>query len=182
MNATTILMDEHRIIEGVLDALEYAADKLEAGDQLPSGYFIEAADFIRGFADGCHHQKEEGVLFKTMNKYGMSNEGGPIAVMLYEHEEGRKFTRNMLAAAERLEAGDHSAREAVVQNAREYVQLLRQHIQKEDQILFPMADQVIPAEQHGVVEAAFEHIEHEETGAGVHEKYLAIAEKLGSIL
>ncbi len=178
MEATDILKSEHRVIERVLAALSLAADRLAQGQPVRPGFFIDASDFIKGFADGCHHRKEEGVLFEAMVAGGMSRLGGPIAVMLADHEQGRSFTRTMRAAAEKLAAGDASARETVVFNARGYVNLLRQHIMKEDHVLFPMAEQVIPPADQAKVTEDFEHVEHEETGAGVHEKYLALAEKL----
>ena len=177
MKATEILMDEHRVIERVLAALEEAAQRLEGG-QMRAGFFTDAAGFIKGFADGCHHKKEEGVLFVAMTAHGVPQQGGPIGVMLAEHEQGRAFTRGMREAAQKLEAGDGSARGAVIVNARGYVTLLRQHIYKEDNVLFPMADRVIPPESQAKVTEDFERVEHEETGAGVHEKYLALAEKL----
>ena len=77
-----------------------------------------------------------------------------------------------------MEAGDPAARAEVLRNARGYTALLRAHIQKEDQILFPMADQVIPRHAHAEVLDGFEHVEHDETGEGVHERYLALAEAL----
>ncbi len=178
MKATQILMDEHRVIERVLGAIETAVAKVQGGADLSPVFFSEAADFIRGFADGCHHQKEEGVLFKAMNAAGMPVEGGPIGVMLSEHEQGRAFTRGMRSAAEKWQAGDLSAREETLRNAAGYAALLRQHIMKEDNILFPMADRVIPAGEQERVEQGFETVEHEETGEGVHEKYLALADKL----
>jgi len=178
MQATDILMSEHRVIERVIASLESAAERLAAGQAVRPGFFLDAAAFIKGFADGCHHRKEEGVLFERMAAAGLPREVGPIAVMLAEHEQGRAFTRGMRAAAERLAAGDVAAAREVVANARGYAALLRQHIQKEDGILFPMAAQVIPAAQHAEVVEAFEHVEHEETGEGVHEKYLALAEAL----
>lgn len=178
MEATDILMSEHRVIERVIASLEAQADKLAAGHAVRPGFFLDAASFIKGFADGCHHRKEEGVLFEAMVGAGLPRQVGPVGVMLVEHEQGRAFTRGMRAAAERLAGGDASAAAAVVANARGYAALLRQHIQKEDGILFPMADQVIPAGQHAAVAAGFEHVEHVETGAGVHEKYLALAEAL----
>lgn len=178
MQATDILSEEHRVIERVLDALQAAAQKVDAGENIAPEFFIDATDFIRGFADGCHHKKEEGVLFKMMTDNGLPVQGGPVGVMLHEHELGRQYTLGMRSAAERWQAGDSSAREQVVENALGYAALLRQHILKEDTILFPMADQVIPTGEHVVVLAGFEHVEHEETGEGVHEKYLALAEKL----
>jgi hemerythrin-like domain-containing protein len=66
----------------------------------------------------------------------------------------------------------------VINNARGYVALLRQHILKEDNVLFPMADQVIPESEHDEVATAFERLEHEEVGEGIHEKYLALAAEL----
>ena len=178
MKATEILMAEHEVIKRVITSLESAAGKLESGQNIRPAFFLDAADFIKGFADGCHHVKEEQVLFKTMGEYGMPSQGGPVGMMLYEHEQGRKFTRGMREAAQSLEAGDASARSAVIQNARGYATLLRQHIQKENTILFPMADQIIPPAEHEAVFEGFEHVEHEETGEGVHEKYLALAESL----
>ena len=178
MKATEILMDEHRVIERVLAALEKAAQMLEQGQPLRPAYFLDAADFIKGFADGCHHRKEEGMLFVAMMAHGIPDRGGPIGVMMAEHEQGRAFTHAMRKAAQKLEAGEGLARDAVIANARDYVGLLRQHIYKEDNVLFPMADRAIPPVEHGKVAEEFERVEHEETGADVHEKYLTLAERL----
>ena len=180
MKATEILMQEHRVIEGVLDALRTAAQSARDGETVRPSFFIDAADFIKGFADGCHHHKEEGVLFKIMADNGFSTQGGPVAVMLNEHEMGRQFTRAMRAAAEKWQQGDESARQQAVENALGYVALLRQHIMKEDNILFPMADRAIPTGEHLAVLSGFEKVEHEEIGEGIHEKYLALAERLRS--
>jgi len=178
MKAIDVLMEEHRVIEGVLKTLETAAHYLEAGLPVRPGLFLEAADFVRGFADGCHHKKEEEVLFRTMVDHGVPVEQGPIGVMLQEHEQGREEIRKMRAAAEKLEAGDAGARHALTTSAFAYVELLRGHIFKEDRVLFPMADQAIPPEKQEQVWEGFEHVEHEETGEGVHEKYLALARSL----
>ena len=185
MEATEILIEEHGVIERVIAAMEAATRRLEAGLPIGGGaalagahWFTGAADFIQGFADGCHHRKEEGVLFPAMEAAGVPREGGPIGVMLAEHEQGRVFTRAMRAAADRMAAGDAGAHVDVQKNAMGYVSLLRQHIQKENKVLFPMADRVIRDAQQAEVAEAFERVEREETGAGVHEKYLGIAEDL----
>jgi hemerythrin-like domain-containing protein len=178
MKATNVLSEEHRVIERVLNTLEAGAGKLESGQAVRPEFFLFATDFIKGFADGCHHMKEEGVLFKRMESNGIPVQGGPLGVMLAEHEQGRQYTRALRAAALELQAGDAEASKKIVQNARGYVTLLRQHIYKEDNILFPIADRVIPAAQYDEVWEGFEHVEHEETGEGVHEKYLALAEAL----
>jgi hemerythrin-like domain-containing protein len=178
MKATEVLSEEHRVIEQVLNTLETAANRLENGQPIRPEFFLSAVDFIRGCADGCHHQKEEGVLFKHMEAAGMPVQGSPIGVMLSEHELGRQYTRELLSAAQGMQAGDPGANQKAIQSARSYVALLRQHIFKEDKILFPMADHVIPTDKHASVWDGFEHVEHAETGEGVHEKYLALAKAL----
>jgi hemerythrin-like domain-containing protein len=178
MKATELLSSEHRIIEQFLDSLELAAIRLQDDKPVRAGFFLDAADFIKGFADGCHHHKEEGVLFVAMIQNGMSSNNGPIGVMFSEHDQGRAFTRGMREAAQRLQSGDQSARREVIQNALGYTALLRQHIAKEDNILFPAAESVIPLSQQDQVWEDFERVEHEETGEGVHEKYLALVETL----
>ena len=97
MEATEILMQEHRLIDRVLTTLEAGAARVDAGQPMRPGFFIEATDFVKGFADGCHHRKEEGVLFTAMVDSGLPRESGPIAVMLAEHEEGRVYTRGLRA-------------------------------------------------------------------------------------
>ena len=178
MKATQTLMNEHRVIERVLTALEIAAGRVSLGEEVRPAFFINAALFIKNFADGCHHHKEEGILFVAMNEAGMPSEGGPIGVMLAEHKQGREFTAAMKDAAEKWDKGDRSAQRAVTQNAHGYTSLLRVHIQKEDTILFPMAERAIPPQQQEKVEADFERAGIEEAATGVHDKYLALAEVL----
>jgi hemerythrin-like domain-containing protein len=166
------------VIERVLTALERASSRLSKGEDVYLRFFTGTTVFIKNFADGCHHQKEEGILFPAMVENGLSKQTGPLAVMLVEHEEGRRLTQKMRQAIEHLQTRDDAGRNELVQNAMGYVKLLRQHIYKEDNILFPMADEVIPASHYAPIMDAFEHVEKIETGEGVHEKYEALAEWL----
>jgi hemerythrin-like domain-containing protein len=177
MKATEILRDEHALIERVLDSLEAGAGKLRAGEKVSAEFFLDAAEFIRGFADGTHHRKEEGVLFEALLQHGFSRDSGPVAVMLAEHELAREYTRGLAEAAERLR-GDPGALDAVLANALAYVKLLREHILKENNILFRMADLAVPPEEHPGLDAGFERIERAEIGPAVHAKYRAVADKL----
>jgi hemerythrin-like domain-containing protein len=174
MKATEILMEEHTVIIRVLDALEKAGN---APDVQP-GFYIQVSDFIRGFADGCHHRKEENVLFKAMSQSGVPVEGGPIGMMLAEHQLGREYTQAMRSGAQKWESGDPAGRREAAEAAYRYSALLRQHILKENHVLFPMADRFIPSDAQGQVAEDFERMEHEETGEGIHEKYLALVNTL----
>lgn len=178
MRAIELLMEEHRIIERVLDALEAAATALDRGEPVRPGFFIEAADFIAGFADGCHHHKEEGVLFEAIVASGLPAAEGPVPVMLHEHQQARALTQGMRNAARRLEEGDPQARRRVVANALGYVALLHDHIAKEDEVLFPMADQMLSDEDHAEVLKGFDRIEREDLKEGAHDRFLALARRL----
>jgi len=178
LKATEILMQEHLLIQEVLDALERGALRLASGAETPKDFFLEAADFIRGFADETHHKKEEGVLFKALASYGFSPHAGPVAVMLSEHEEARRFTQALAEAAQKFHRGDSSAREDLIMYALSYVRHLRQHIMKENNILFPMADRVVPEAEAARIEADFARVERDEIGADAHPKYEAMARKL----
>ena len=168
---TEILSNEHRIIERVLSAVE----KLAKGPVAALEPWKKALDFFRHFADERHHFKEEKLLFPLMEEHGILIEGGPIGMMLVEHEEGRSYVKAMLAALSLVEAGNESAKESLVSSAQAYCRLLREHIEKEDEILFRMADEVIPADEQKKLLAGFAQHEGEQMAAGAHEKYLKIA-------
>lgn len=174
---TQILVEEHTLILQALDALEQKLAQVENGAPADRAYFEKAVEFIRTFADRCHHGKEEDLLFKTMVDRGFPREVGPIAVMLHEHEVGRAFVRGMAEAAASA-ATDPAAARRIIENGRGYIQLLRAHIDKENSILFPMADNVLGPEDHAYLEKEFERFEAEETGAGVHEASLKLLEEL----
>ena len=178
MTAIEILLQEHRVIERVLYALEIAADHLDRGHPVRAGFFLEAAEFIAGFADGCHHRKEEGVLFDAMVVSGVPATGGPIDMMLDEHQQARALTRQLRDGALRLEASDADAPPQIVRAARRYVALLRDHIEKEDEMLFPMADEMLTSAQQEEILRGFGRIEHGEAESGLHERFLALAQKL----
>jgi len=174
MKATEILMEEHRLIEQVLDCLEDAAGRLEDGDDISPDFFIDAAEFVAGFADGSHHRKEEDILFVAMTANDVPGDTGPVAVMLHEHEQGRQFTQ--------MKTGDTGAAMDVIRNAFDYVNLLREHIIKEDNVLFPMADQVITGDDMVKVSKQFEEAVTEDENNGEIAKYQALAEKLSTYL
>jgi hemerythrin-like domain-containing protein len=173
--ATEMLSDEHRVIERVLDVMERLTQH-PVVSTLES--WKKALDFARHFADQCHHLKEEKILFPAMEAHGIPNDGGPIGMMLIEHEEGRSYVRSMFAAVARAEANDQGAQESLVASARAYIRLLREHIEKEDQVLFRIADDVIPAEEQKQLLRVFEEHEIGEMGTGIHEKYQTIAQLL----
>ncbi|MDP2858754.1 MAG: hemerythrin domain-containing protein [Bacillota bacterium] len=178
MSATDVLRTEHRAIERMLAVLETAAQRLEQGQPVRPDMLREAVDFVRNFADRCHHGKEEENLFPRLEARGVPREGGPIAVMLSEHEQGRAYVGAMADAIDAYEGGEESAALAIAENARAYVELLREHIMKEDNVLFAMADRVLSPADQQELEQRFEQIETEVMGPGVHERYHRLLDDL----
>ena len=175
--ATEALRHDHRVIERVLAVLERLAAEPQVGSLETWGKVI---DFIRNFADRCHHLKEEKIFFPALEEKGIPRDGGPVGIMLMEHEEGRGYVRGMADALAECGEGLGPAQAALVYNARAYLQLLQGHIQKEDDVLFQMADEALTLEDQKQLLQEFEEHESKEIGTGVHEKYLKIAQELES--
>jgi len=148
MSATQSLKEEHQVILRMIRILRVASEKLEKGETVSPQVFKKTVDFVRTFADRCHHGKEEDTLFPVMEKRGIPRQGGPIAVMLMEHDQGRGFVKSLAEAIDKCERGDATAKTAIVQNSRAYAELLSQHIYKEDNILYTMADRVLSPTDH----------------------------------
>ena len=171
MRPTDILSGEHRVIEQVLDCVEALAAQARRG-QLDGERAEQALEVLRTFADRCHHGKEEDLLFAWMAQRGMPTHVGPVAVMLDEHRSGRALIARMQAAVAGGEA------QAFAAAALQYVDLLRDHIAKEDGVLFPMAESMLDDGGREQLLAAFRAFEHEGLGEGVHERMLALADGL----
>lgn len=178
MKATDILEHEHKVITLVLAAAEKEAVSIQQTGKVHADVVRKIVEVLQNFADKCHHGKEEKHLFVMMQKRGMSGDSGPIAVMLHEHVEGRKYIKTIADALPRAQTGDAKAVETLRDGLLGYVALLRAHIDKENTILFPMADRLFSEEDQKELVQAFERIEQEDMGAGVHEKYHRWAHEL----
>ncbi len=130
--------------------------------------------------DGCHHGKEEDVLFVAMAEAGFPTESGPLAVMRQEHDHGRRLVRQLRELAERPSRWTTEDRERFAGVAHTFAELLRLHIAKEDDVLYPMAEARLSAAQLRQVQQLFEIFEQQRTGPGEHERFHSLAEKLAA--
>lgn len=178
MKPTEILSGEHRVIEQVLDCLEKMADDASREQTVDAEAARDAIDFLRNFADACHHGKEEAHLFPALETKGLPRNGGPTGVMIHEHETGRGHIRGMDEALATAAEGEPGAAARFTGHARDYITLLREHIKKEDHCLFSMADQMLTPEEQAALVARFHHVEAHEMGEGAHERYLELANRL----
>lgn len=178
MKATDELKKEHQGIELMLRILQAIADKLGQDEHIGTEHFVGVLDFLSTFVDKCHHGKEEEFLFPALEATGVPRDGGPIGVMLSEHEQGRKLVARLKNAVMSYTSGDKTATSAIRTVVDEYTALLTQHIEKENSVLFAMADVKLDTAKDTELFEAFEQLEEERIGAGKHEAFHALLNQL----
>jgi len=170
MKSIDILMQEHRVIEHGIKVLENIVKKMENNDnKINLEKVVMLLDFFKVFADNCHHAKEEDILFPYLEDRGIAREGGPIGVMLFEHQEGRELQKIMRESI--LNGLNEEDKKKFIRAAYEYINLLKQHIYKEDNVLFRMAEQVLDNYTDNELVSKFEDYENNNIGKDVHEYY-----------
>ena len=174
-NITQVMMDEHQLILRMITLVEQNTAKVRDASFSNWNFFIDAVDFIRNYADRYHHAKEEDVLFVELVKNGMPEKDSPIEAMHMEHDQGRAFVKNIESAALKLNDGVKGWENTLAENAEGYAALLRGHIDKEDNILYPLAERVLPTEVRPRMKAAYQTADEQMSDAEV--RYRTMVEK-----
>lgn len=164
--ASSDLIEEHEAILFSLTILEKICGLLDEGKDVPVKDLTEMVEFLKLFADKCHHGKEEGFFFPALERVGVPRANGPIGVMLAEHEMGRNFIKGMSNALENKEL----KKDDFIRSSRGYIALLRSHIEKESTVLFPMGDTKLSKDEQKELLIAFEDFEDNVIGKGKHEE------------
>ena len=136
-----VLLGEHRTILQVLDEVDRESRRLETKGALREAFWLDLLRFLDEFDAGLHHQKEEQLLFPALEAAGLSASHGPTAVLRDEHLRSQ-FWRH------RLEQALHDRdRTRLIAAAASYLDLTRAHVLKENQILFPLAQRLLAADE-----------------------------------
>lgn len=178
---TQKLVEEHRLVLRMITLLEQNAPRTATGDYTNWQFYLDGIDFIRNYADRFHHAKEEDVLFVALVNNGMPRDNSPVAAMLMEHDQGREFVRGMEAAVHEAEGGGTDSYQAIADNALGYAALLREHISKEDDILYPLAERVIPETMRTGILQGYQAAEAA-ASPGLGERYAAIVTQYEQLL
>jgi hemerythrin-like domain-containing protein len=164
MKSTEQLMADHEIILEALRILEAICDQIEGGEAIEKSDICSLLTFLRDFADGAHHVKEEAILFPALLEAGMTMHEEPLRVIAYEHERGRA----LIAAMDEALGRDNNYDFVVY--ARRYIKLLTQHICKENDVFFGMADQKLTDDQDQEIAEAFEQFEQNIVGSSAYRR------------
>ena len=162
--ATQDLRKEHDSILHVLKILDKMMTTDKKEDTVKLKYYNELVYFLKIFADKCHHGKEEKYFFVELVNKGIPNEGGLIGSLLQEHNQSREYVALM---GKSLESKDLAEFNTAATN---YSDLLKSHIEKENNVLFAMADQLLDEEIQDALFEKFEQHEESVIGHGVHEE------------
>ena len=181
MKATEQLMQEHEDVMLMIKILGSATRKLENGEQVNPLHLEAMIDFLITFVDKCHHGKEEKILFPALIRKGIPKEGGPVGVMLAEHVSGRNFIKGMSDAITAYRNGNYSITHEIVKNAKGYGELLNQHIFKENNILFKMADNKLSDAEQNQLFNEFTELETNEISTDKHNRYHQMLSELKEI-
>ncbi len=136
--STISLRRDHDLIDKVLRAMKSTVQMLRDGKHIPEPILAQVIDFSSNFTDVCHHGKEEGSLFPSLERAGMPKDTGPIAMMLMDHRRQREIASNMADAAKQYIASGDPAGLIVIME--EYISHVTEHLWKENNRLFMMAE------------------------------------------
>jgi len=159
-----MMMKEHELILEVLASLQAMAEKLSARGSIPRQDVADFGRFFREFADRCHHGKEEDRLFVKMVEVGFPRDGGPVGVMLAEHDAGRQEVRGLVQIGSGSGMLSETERARTFEHATRFVPLLYAHIQKENNILYPMAQNAIAPDEFERLDASCDAVDQEIRG------------------
>ena len=136
--STASLRRDHDLIEKAVKAMEATIQLLNDGKQIPESILLPVIDFSKNFTDVCHHSKEEKSLFPALEQAGLPSNMGPIAMMLIDHQRTREIATEMEASAkEYLSSGDSAK---LIGDMQQYVEHVSEHLWKENNRLFMMAE------------------------------------------
>ncbi len=136
--STTSLRRDHELIEKVIKAMESTIQLLRDDKQIPESILLPVIDFSKNFTDVCHHSKEEKSLFPALEKAGMPTNMGPIAMMLIDHQRSREIGIQMEESAKEYLSSGNSTK--LVSHMQQYVEHITEHLWKENNKLFMMAE------------------------------------------
>ena len=181
MKATEQLKREHDAVKLTLRILEQACKRLEDGQSVDTSHLEELVDFFRTFIDRCHHAKEENMLFAALQESLDPDDAERVGALIKDHVTGRNLVRDLSFAIAEYKAGDARAASAIVRHARNYITLLNQHIDIEDNVLYPLANKRLKEKKQDELLREFDRLEEEQIGHGKHAEFHRMIEKLKAI-
>lgn len=181
VKATEQLKKEHNAVKLMLLVLDKLCKKLESGERIDPDHLDSLIEFFQVFVDRCHHAKEENMLFVAMHESMEPGDNDRIGALIKDHASGRNYMHDLATASALYRQGDSGAVKLILQSAKHYMTLLIQHIDIEDNVLYPMADERLSAQKQEELLIDFDRLEVEEIGVGKHEEFHRLIDRMRGI-
>lgn len=179
MKSVEIMIKEHENVMRMIKVMRKYCYKVLNNEAIDYKDFYKMIDFIRNYTDGHHHAKEEDVLFKIMGeKIPKLTNNGPITGMLIEHDMGRLYVSHLEEAVGEYEKGNDEARLDIIANAICYGDLLTRHIDKENNVIYKFAENMLSGDVKEEIDRQSAEIEETATERGIQEKYMNLLDEL----
>jgi hemerythrin-like domain-containing protein len=157
--AYRIIRSEHFELGLVLTCLQHLVDALEEDDWKPDfDLLFLILDYIESFPETFHHPKEETYLFTAIRRR-RPEAGRTLDQLCDEHATGVALMTDLRTALTAFMT-DPTAREHFRATATSYVAAERRHIEREEQMILPIALEVLSEDDWREIDAAFAQNEH----------------------
>ena len=169
------LMIEHRLIERIIRLMDKELKNIARSNKANIEFINIAVDFIKVYADRCHHGKEEDILFRDLAKKPLSVEHKRIMEeLIQEHILARGIVKELIEVKDKYKEGDNQTLKAIVENIDILVKFYPVHIGKEDkQFFIPVMAYFSSEEKEAMLKEFWEFDRHL-----IHEKYGKITNEL----
>jgi hemerythrin-like domain-containing protein len=168
------MMIEHRLIERMIGVMRKELDRFLGERKANPEFIMTFVDFVRIYADKCHHGKEEDILFRELAKKELSREHrDTMEQLIKDHKWARQQTRDLIEATEKYKAGDESMFLIITARLKSLTEFYPLHIEKEDRHFFiPVMRYFSKEEKDSMLREGFEFDQRL-----IHDRYRQIVEQ-----
>ena len=159
MTPTENLINEHKEINELLNILSKISDKIKSKDVFYTNDVEEIVDYLILLINKSHHGKEDGVFYPELMQSGISKEIAPLSIINYEHTLSRRYLKEIVSCVVNCKIGNDFSGEMLAESITNYVVVIKNHIKREEEIVFPMAEKLLSVDKKNEIAKKFENID-----------------------
>lgn len=180
MKPTDNLIIEHREISELLNIMSVIADNIKSKDVFYPNDIDEIIDYLIILLDKSHHGKEEEVFYPELILSGIPKEKAPLSIINYEHMLAKRYLNEISSCVVNCKIGIDFSGELLADSLTNYVVVIQNHIQREEEIVFPLANEAFSIEKQNEIAQKFEEIEQKNITRNFNEHYNRLLNKLNN--
>jgi len=178
MTPTENLIKEHEEINELLDIMSKIALKIKSKDVFYPTDVEEIIDYLIIIIDKSHHGKEDEVFYPELISSGIPKETAPLSIINYEHTLAKRYLKDISSCVVNCKIGNDFSGELLADSLTNYVVVIKNHIQREEEIIFPIANEVLSSEKQNEITQRFEDIEQKNISHGFFDHFNKLLKKL----